>query len=121
MEAVDGRSLSAEALHERHRAIVRAFKRGLNKAEVSRQLGVSYSAVCTTIWDYEREGAKALAPEARGRRTGTGRRLDDEQAAHIRRLICEKRPEQMKMTFALCVTDRPKGATEDRRNGATSG
>jgi transposase len=101
MEAVDGRRLSAEALHERHRAIVRAFKRGLNKAEVSRQLGVSYSAVCTTIWDYEREGAKALAPEARGRRTGTGRRLDDEQAAHIRRLICDKRPEQLKMDFFL--------------------
>ena len=101
MESVDGRSLSADALHERHRAIVRAFKRGLNKAEVSRQLGVSYSAVCTTIWAYEREGAKALAPETRGRRSGTGRRLDDEQAAHIRRLICDKRPEQLKMSFAL--------------------
>lgn len=101
MEKVDGRSLSREALHERHRLIVRAFKRGLSKAEISRQLGVSYPAVCTTIWRYEREGAATLAPKQRGRRDGTGRRLSDEQSAHVRRLICEKRPEQMKMSFAL--------------------
>ncbi|WP_180684564.1 IS630 family transposase, partial [Tepidicella baoligensis] len=101
METVDGRSLSREALHERHRLIVRAFKRGLSKAEISRQLGVSYPAVCNTIWRYERAGPATLAPKPRGRRNGTGRRLDDEQAAHVRRLICEKRPEQMKMKFAL--------------------
>jgi transposase len=101
MESVDGRSLSREALHERHRLIVQAYKRGLNKAEISRQLGVSYPAVCTTIWRYEREGAGTLAPKQRGRQVGTGRRLSDEQSARIRRLICEKRPEQMKMDFAL--------------------
>jgi len=76
-------------------------RRGLSKAEISRQLGVSYSSVCTTIWCYEREGAKSLAPKQRGRRAGVGRRLSDEQSARIRRLICEKRPEQMKMDFAL--------------------
>ena len=101
MEAVDGRSLSREALHERRRLIIRAFKRGLSKAEISRQLGGSYPAVCTTIWRYEREGSGTLAPKQRGRRDGSGRRLSDEQSARVRRLICEKRPEQMKMNFAL--------------------
>ncbi len=101
MESVDGRGLSREALHERHRLIVRAFKSGLNKAEISRQLGVSYPAVCTTIWRYQREGASTLSPKPRGRHAGTGLRLSKEQSARIRRLICEKRPEQMKMTFAL--------------------
>lgn len=81
METVDGRSLSREALHERHRLIVRAFKRDLNKAQISRQLGVSYPAVCNTIWRYEREGSATLAPKLRGRRDGTGRRLSDEQSA----------------------------------------
>ena len=101
MESVDGRSLGREALYERRRSIVRMSRRGLSKAEISRQLGVSYSSVCTTIWCYEREGAKSLAPKQRGRRAGVGRRLSDEQSARIRRLICEKRPEQMKMDFAL--------------------
>ncbi len=101
METIDARKLSREALHERHRLIMRAFKRGQSKAEISRQLGVSYSAVCTTIWRCEREGASTLAPKQRGRRDGTGRRLSDEQSTQVRRLICETRPEQLTMSFAL--------------------
>lgn len=101
MRATDGRVLDREALHERHRQIVRAFKRGRSKAVISRDMGVSYSAVCRTIWRYEREGTGSLAPERKGRRKGSGRYLSDEQSAQIRRLICEKRPEQMKMEFAL--------------------
>jgi transposase len=92
VETVDGRKLSRNALHERRRQIVRLFKRGKSKAAVSEELGVSYSAVCTTIWRYENEGAASLAPQSRGRREGSGRRLSDEQEAHVRRLICEKRP-----------------------------
>jgi transposase len=101
MQVVDGRKLSPDALHERHRQIVRAFKRGLSKVAIARDMGVSYPAVCQTIWRYERKGAKTLAPERKGRRAGSGRLLSEEQSAHVRRLICEKRPEQMKMPFAL--------------------
>ncbi|MGH9622080.1 MAG: IS630 family transposase [Bryobacteraceae bacterium] len=101
MQVTDGRTLGGQALHERHRQIVRAFKRGHNKMAISRDLGVSYSAVCRVIWRYEREGAGTLAPRRKGRRKGSGRYLSEEQEAHIRRLICEKRPEQMKMDFAL--------------------
>lgn len=101
MQATDGRKLTDAALHERHRQIVRAFKRGANKASISRDMGVSYSAVCQTIWRHEREGASSLAPARKGRRAGSGRRLSAAQEAHIRRLICERRPEQLKMDFAL--------------------
>ena len=101
MQATDGRMLGRQALHERHRQIMRAFKRGRRKAAISRDLGVSYSAVCRTIWRYEREGASTLAPQRKGRRMGSGRYLSDTQSARIRRLICEKRPEQLKMNFAL--------------------
>jgi len=101
MQAIDGRKLSVEGLHERHRHIVRAFKRGHSKASISRETGVSYSTVCRTIWRYESEGVKALAPARRGRHVGSGRLLSEEQAVHIQRLICERRPEQMKMPFAL--------------------
>ena len=101
MESIDGRSLSREALHERHRQIVRAFKRGHNKAEISRGTGVSYATVCRTIRGFEQEGSKALVPARRGRRAGSGRLLTEVQETHVRRLICERRPEQMKMPFAL--------------------
>jgi len=101
MESMDGRKLSREALHERHRLIVRQYKRGCSKRAISRDLGVSYPAVCTTIWRYEREGAHTLAPRRRGRRSGSGRVLSQEQERRIRALICEQRPEQLKMNFAL--------------------
>lgn len=101
MKSLDGRKLSDDALHERRRQIVRQYKQGKSKAAISRELGVSYPAVCTTIWGYERDGARSLAPRRKGRRTGTGRSLNPEQEARIRRLICEKRPEQLKMNFAL--------------------
>lgn len=101
MELMDGRKLSREALHERHRLVVRQYKRGCSKRTISRDLGVSYPAVCTTIWRYEREGKQTLAPQRRGRRLGSGRVLSQEQERRIRALICEKRPEQLKMNFAL--------------------
>lgn len=101
MQATDGRKLGGQALHERRRQIVRAAKRGQNKAAISRDVGVSYSAVCRTIWRYEQAGSGSLAPRRKGRRAGSGRYLSEAQSAHIRRLICEKRPEQMKMDFAL--------------------
>jgi transposase len=80
---------------------VRQYKRGRSKRAISRDLGVSYPAVCTTIWRYEREGKQTLAPQRRGRRLGSGRVLSQEQERGIRALICEKRPEQLKMNFAL--------------------
>lgn len=58
METVDGRKLSREALHERHRLIMRAFKRGQSKAAISRELGSvtrrsarRSGAASATVWD----------------------------------------------------------------------
>ena len=43
----------------------------------------------------------ALKPKARGKKVGDGRSLTADQEASIRKLICDKRPEQLKMDFAL--------------------
>ena len=37
----------------------------------------------------------------RGKRAGQGRTLTEEQEQAIRKIICDKRPEQLKMEFAL--------------------
>ncbi len=54
-----------------------------------------------TIDRYEAGGMAALAPQRRGRRTGEQRVLSAEQEAHIQHMICDHRPEQLKMDFAL--------------------
>lgn len=63
--------------------------------------GLSYPAVRLAIDLYDEGGAAALKPTPRGRVRGDGRRLKTGQEEAIRRSICDKRPEQLKMEFAL--------------------
>lgn len=81
--------------------MIRAYKRGVNKRQIARDVGLSYPGTRKIIARYEAGGMKALAPRKRGRRLGNKRLLSPEQEAHIRKLICDKRPEQLKMEFAL--------------------
>jgi transposase len=99
MEKEDARKLSPEAQHERRRQVIKAWKRGTKKARIAEDLGLSYSGVDKIIGRYQAEGR--IAPQPRGRRHGVGRRLTEVQEAHIRKLICDNRPEQMKLDFAL--------------------
>ena len=50
---------------------------------------------------YEQGGIAALKPSVRGKKPGTGRSLSAEQEQALQRIICDKRPEQLKMDFAL--------------------
>jgi transposase len=99
MEKEDGRRLCSAAQHERRRQVIRAWKRGVIKAKIAKDVGLSYSGVDKIIRGYESQGQ--LAPQRRGRRYGFGRRLTEDQEKHLRQLICDKRPEQMRLDFAL--------------------
>jgi transposase len=97
----DARKLSQSALHELRRQVIRLHKAGHKVMQIVELSGLSWPAVRKVIDRYEADGVSSLKPKDRGRSTGDGRSLSAEQEAHIRRLICEKRPEQLKMDFAL--------------------
>ncbi len=101
MEKDDARKLSPAEQHERRRQVIRAHKRGRTRAQIAAEVGLSHTAVTKVIALYEREGAAGLAPRKRGRRSGEDRALTAEQEDAVRRIICDKRPEQLKMEFAL--------------------
>ncbi len=101
MDIEDARRLSPAEQHERRRQVIRAYKRKVNKRQIARDVGLSYSAACKIIDRFEAGGMAALAPRTRGRRVGDKRVLTAEQEASIRQTICDKRPEQLKMEFAL--------------------
>lgn len=101
MNTEDARRLSPAEQHERRRQVIRAYKRKLNKRQIGEDVGLSYSATCKIIDRYNEGGMAALAPRKRGRRTGDKRGLTADQETHIRQTICDKRPEQLKMEFAL--------------------
>jgi len=64
-------------------------------------VGLTYPTVRGTIDRYEQGGAAAIKPAQRGKRAGQGRSLTEAQEVTIRQIICDKRPEQLKMDFAL--------------------
>lgn len=101
MDREDARYQKLEQLHERRKQVVRLHRKGHGVMAIVELTGLSYPAVRRAIDLYEAGGAAALKPAARGRAPGQGRSLSSAQEQLVRRTICEKRPEQLKMEFAL--------------------
>ena len=101
MEKIDARTLKDEALHELRRQVIRLHKRGGTPVQIAQVTDLSDTAVKKIIRLYETGGAAGLKPGRRGRRAGDKRSLREDQELRLQRLICDKRPEQLKMDFAL--------------------
>ena len=57
----DARKLSPAAQHERRRQVIRAHKRGRNRAQIAEEVGLSYTAVSNTLKRYAEAGMQGLA------------------------------------------------------------
>lgn len=101
MDREDARRLPPEAQHERRRQVVRAYKRGVNRRRIACEIGLSYSSVRMIVARYEKDGLGGIESGRRGRPAGSCRTLTAEQEEQIQQLICDKRPEQLKLDFAL--------------------
>ncbi len=101
MEKDDARYSTLEQLHERRKQVVRLHRKGYGVMQIVELSGMSYPAVRGTIDRFEAGGMVAIKPAGRGKRSGDGRTLTEEQERAIQRIICDKRPEQLKMEFAL--------------------
>lgn len=100
MEKEDARRTPV-SLHERRKQVVRLHRKRYGPMKIAELTGLSWGAVNTALKLYEAGGSAALKPKTRGRKSGMCRTLTDEQELRIQKLICEKRPEQLKMDFAL--------------------
>ena len=100
MNKEDARKTPAD-LHERRKQVIRLHRKGYGPMMITELTGLSWGAVNTALNLYKAGGAAALKPKTRGRKSGMGRTLTSEEELRIQQLICEKRPEQMKMDFAL--------------------
>lgn len=101
MSDQDARKQSLSELHERRRQVIRLHKKAYGVMQIVDLTGLSWPAVRVALDLYEAGGMAALKPKSRGREQGSGRTLTPAQEDHIRKLIIEKRPEQLKMEFAL--------------------
>ena len=101
MEKEDARKQSREVLHERRKQVIRLHRKGIGVMQIVELSGLSWYAVNAAITAYLTAGASALKPAARGKKQGSGRMLSESQERAVRQIICDKRPEQLKMEFAL--------------------
>ena len=90
-----------ENLYPVRMILVRMHKQGLGPMAIKERTGASWGAIRKAIDLYEEGGAAALKPKTRGCKKGTGKRLSDAQEKDVREAIRDKRPEQLKMEFAL--------------------
>ena len=80
--------------HERRKQAVRMHLKGTGPMRIAELTGLSWPTVRVAIDLYLAGGWKALKHKEGGRRKGQGRSLSAVQEARLRRMICEKRPEQ---------------------------
>lgn len=93
MEKDDARYSTLEQLYERRKQVVRLHRKGYGVMQIVELSGLSYPTVRSAIDRYEEGGLAALKPGTRGKCTGQGRTLSEEQEQAIRKIICDKRPE----------------------------
>ncbi len=101
MEKEDGRTLSPEAKLERRKQIIRLHQQGLSLDQITPLVSASRTTVYNVVEAFKDGGKAALKLGTPGRKLGEKRQLTAEQEVHTQRCICTKRPEQMKMDFAL--------------------
>lgn len=101
MEKFDARSVSDKERELLRKQTISLRKKGRSNAEVSSTLGVH--PVTTSRWwqRYLREGVSVLTVPKRGRKEGEKRTLTAEQEELLKKTIVDKRPEQVKLPFAL--------------------
>lgn len=101
METEDARTLTKEAQEQLRKQAIRLRKQGKTYKEIAELVGVNGNTVWKWWRKYEADGAKALKSRKRGRPVGSCRVMDADQEEGIRKLICDKTPDQLKLTFAL--------------------
>ena len=101
MERDDARTLSPQTQEQLRKQAIRLKKKGESFVEIAGLLGVHRNTVSGWWRKYEAQGAKALKARKRGRSEGDQRTLGPEQEAELQGIICDKTPDQFKLTFAL--------------------
>jgi len=101
MDIDDKEVRTMEQLYALRKQVVRLRNKRLPVMQIVAMTGLSWPGVRKAIMLYEAGGKAALKPAVRGKKCGTGRSLTAEQEQAIQRTICDKRPEQLKMDFAL--------------------
>jgi transposase len=94
---IDTRTLPLEAIEEKRRIAKELRKSGMTRAEIGKIVGVH----ADTVGRWLKLKNKDLALKKRGRKPSKNKLLSDAQEKHVRKLIVDKSPDQLKLNYAL--------------------
>lgn len=101
MEKIDLRKLNYADLLFVKKQVVRLKEEHVQGKEIEKLTGVSENQV-SKIWRaYQSNGMAAIKSKARGRKVGEHRCLTKELEKEIQKIIIDKTPDQLKMSFML--------------------
>lgn len=86
----------------------------MSRAQIGEIVGVHGDTVGRWLKAYEVKGSKALKLKTRGRREGSGRRLDADQERRIQKLLIDKTPDQLMMPYALWTREAVRELVKDQ-------
>lgn len=101
MKKIDARKLTPEIQQHNRDLAIRLFQQGKKRADIAEIVGVHYGVACRWIRAWKQGGEQAIKQGQRGRRSEEQRRLTAVQESVLKKLICDKNPDQMKLPFAL--------------------
>lgn len=97
----DARHLSDDVLQALRLRALRGCELGFSESDLAAVLGVARETVSRWYSAYTSGGLDALPDERSGRPLGSGRTLNDEQAAHLQELLDANSPEQLGIASPL--------------------
>ena len=98
---IDARKLSQEVQEEKRKQAIRLYKTGKRYKEIAGLVEVHFETVGKWVRAYQSGGIKEITSKTKGRKPGVFKHLTPEQEKRIQKLIIDKTPDQMKMTYAL--------------------
>lgn len=101
MEKINLTSVNSETREIIKKQVVSMLKKGKKHTEIAETVGISKYAVDRISSMYKRKGTSYIKEKKRGRKFGEKRQLTPEQEKEIQRIIIDKCPNQLKLSFML--------------------
>lgn len=97
----DHRKLDKSVREHSRKQAIKLIATGKSQKEVAAILGVRPNTISDWVNSYKQEGNKGLKEKKRGVSSEQVRHLSREQERSIQKMIVDKNPEQLKLSFAL--------------------
>lgn len=101
MEIINLKTVSPETRKTIKKQVISLIKKGRKQSEIAETVGISPQAVKRISSAYKKEGAACLKEKKRGRKFGEKRQLTPVQEKEIRRILIDKPPDRMELSFML--------------------